>query len=142
MDTLQEFLKSRKRPTRIEPQHAETLLRPKPDIARGRVPRPTPRLAQPLSLGQVCFAFTEGSFRKLPLRALLGLSQCAPNGGCHPRQTGFGDKVCRAKFECLHPNFFAKGSGYKDERHTRRNCSRYFECRNAVKCGKGVVGQN
>src|SRR5690242_15265466 len=98
VDTQQEFLKFRKRPTRIETQHAEALLRPIPDITRRRIPCPAPRLAHPLGFRQISFAFPKSSFGKQTSQVLLCFTQRAPNSGRHPRQTGLGHEVRRAKF--------------------------------------------
>src|SRR6266851_2507042 len=67
MDALEKCFESRWSLLRIETQHAEALFGPVPDLARGRGPCPTARVAQPLRLRQVGFALAQVILRLLAL---------------------------------------------------------------------------
>src|SRR5207244_13107599 len=64
---LKECFEPRRPRLRIETKHAISLLRPVPDFARRRRPRPTAGVAEPLCFCEIGFALAPGRFRQFPL---------------------------------------------------------------------------
>jgi hypothetical protein len=67
MNALKEHFVSRLATVRIKTQHPVAFFGHVPDLARGRHPRPTARVAEPLRLRQIALASAQGLFRPLAL---------------------------------------------------------------------------
>src|SRR6266446_6655553 len=63
----EEFFESRRPVVRIEAKHAVGFLRPVPNLARSRRPRPTSGVAESLRFRQIGFTLASGRFRQFPL---------------------------------------------------------------------------
>jgi hypothetical protein len=115
----------------------------RPGVLFGQdIPAETAGTAQALCFREICFAPAQRMLCPHPFGSLLSFAQRTKHRRDQPRQPGLENIISSAHFKRFDGNFFAQGSGYKNEWHLRAKIHGELQCGKTIEGRKGVVRQN
>src|ERR1700721_422193 len=142
VNALQPLFPCRHAVVRIETVDSVPLVGYMHELTSRYGPHPASCMSESLDLGEMTLTSRQSLLSTPVRRTFFGFSQRSANRRYQPRKSRLQNIIRGSDFQSFNRNFFADGSGNKDERNLRTGTDRESQCREAIKRGKGIVREN